>query len=449
MNVTVRDMMLARDRRAARQQALLSRYGQTLLCFTMNIPGPVKDSPLIRRGFSLGQAGLRRAFLRLGVRPLYEEEAFGPTGCEGYYVLPLTPEEAKRMAADLEEAAPSGRLFDLDVLRPDGRKVDRQEIGLPGRRCLICGGPAQACARARTHTAEALQEKTRALLLDAVRAAVCERAASLCCRALLFEVGVTPKPGLVDREGSGSHRDMDIFTFFSSTSALSAYFARCAAAGFALSGRPAPETLEAVRPLGRMAEGAMLEATGGVNTHKGAVFSLGLLAAAAGRLRTPGPVPADDVLGACRDMTAGLTARDFAGLTEETARTAGQRFYLRFGAAGVRGEAEAGFPLVRDCGLPKLREALARGLSPNDAGCAALLAIMARNPDTNVFARGGEEALREVRAKAAALLEAEPFPSRASLRALGRELTARNLSPGGSADLLALCFFLHFEEEEP
>ena len=69
--------------------------------------------------------------------------------------------------------------------------------------------------------------------------------------------------------------------FFSSTAALSAYFARCAAAGFDLSGRPAPETLEAVRPLGRIAEGAMLEATGGVNTHKGAVFSLGLLAAAA------------------------------------------------------------------------------------------------------------------------------------------------------------------------
>ena len=133
MDVTVQDMMEARERRAQRQRELLAEYGQTLLCFTLNIPGPEKDGALIRQGFRLGQRRLRQGFLRLGIQPLHQEESLGFTGCEAFYVLPLAPLEIKRMTADIEQADEVGRLFDLDVLRPDGSKVDRREIGLPER----------------------------------------------------------------------------------------------------------------------------------------------------------------------------------------------------------------------------------------------------------------------------------------------------------------------------
>lgn len=191
----------------------------------------------------------------------------------------------------------------------------------------------------------------------------------------------------------------------------------------------------------------MLAATGGVNTHKGAIFSLGLLCAAAGRLGRAHWAEPERLLDECAAMTQGLSAADFAGLTPENARTTGQRLYLERGITGVRGEAEQGFPLVRGVGLPKLEAALEAGLSLNDAGCAALLALMAQNTDTNVIHRGGFAALEELRRTAAELLEAEPFPSAQALEMLDEAMIARRLSPGGSADLLALCFLLHLLRE--
>lgn len=448
MNVTVSDMMLARERRADRQRALLREYpGRTLLCFTMNIPGPEKDSPLIRRGAQLGRLLLKKGFLRLGAAPLHRENFEAFTGPESFYVLPLGPLTVKAMAADIEEASPAGRVFDLDVLRPDGLKVDRQALGLPGRRCLLCDQPAQACARARTHAVAELRVRTDALLTEALRDDIARETARLACQALLYEVNATPKPGLVDRANSGSHRDMDIFTFARSTPALHPYFARCAEIGFDTADSPAPDAFRALRSPGRLAEGDMLSATGGVNTHRGAIFSLGILCAAAGRLGREHWRDPEALLDECARMTEGLTAHDFAGLTPESARTAGQRLYLQHGVTGVRGEAEAGFPLVRNHGLPTLKAALAAGRGANEAGCAALIAIMARNADTNVIHRGGLDGLKRTADRASALLAREPFPSRQALAELDAALIAENISPGGSADLLAMCWLLRFMEE--
>ena len=447
MNVTVQDMMNARDRRAQRQRELLQKYAQTLLCFTMNIPGPEKDNPLFRQGFRLGQKLLRQGFLRLGISPLYASEELAVTGCEAYYVLPLSPLEVKRMATDIEEAAPVGRLFDLDVIRPDGQKVDRQEIGLPGRKCLICGKDARACARSRTHSLEELRNKTDGILAEAIRAEKAEIIARLACQSLLYEVLTTPKPGLVDRLHNGSHRDMDVFTFAASTSALYPYFHECAVIGMGLSENDPSAVFAALRLPGRMAEGKMLEATGGVNTHRGAIFSLGILCASAGWLSREEWHP-DRLLEACGNMVQGLTAHDFDGMTKDSARTFGQMLFLEHGISGVRGEAEAGYPLVRLYGLPKLRETLAAGKSINDAGCAALIALIAHNTDTNVIHRGGLEWQQKLQAQAATLLARNLFPTFSDLETLDKALTAENISPGGSADLLAMCYLLTFLEEE-
>ena len=445
MEVTVLDMMEARERRLMRQRELLSRYNSTLLCFTLNIPGPVKDSPLIRQGAAAGRYLLSCAFLGAGTAPIYETHEAGFTGIESFYVLPISPLEAKRLSSDIEEASPLGRLFDMDVLRPDGSKVERQEVGLPGRTCLICGQSAQACARSRAHSVEQLQKRTRELLSAGVADLKSRTVARLACQALLYEVNATPKPGLVDRSNSGSHRDMDIFTFCASTSALFPYFESCARLGMAQSD---PEALfSEIRLKGRAAEGEMLHATGGVNTHKGAIFSMGLLCAAAGRLPCS-QWTAQALLSLCAEMTRGLTERDFAGLTEESARTSGQRLYLRHGITGVRGQAEAGFPLVRDVGLPALEAALHRGLSINDACLAALTALMSENTDTNVISRSSTARLQQLRSDVSLLLSSEPFPDVDRLLELDRELIRENISPGGSADLLALCCFLHFLKEE-
>ena len=143
-------------------------------------------------------------------------------------------------------------------------------------------------------------------------------------------------------------------------------------------------------------------------------------------------------------MTVGLTESDFRGLTAQTAQTAGQQLFVRFGLRGIRGEAEQGFPAVLNAGLPKLEQGVAQGLSLNDAGCAALLALMAAATDTNLIARSDRETQLHVTEQVRELLERSPFPNREALDALDKAFIQKNLSPGGSADLLAMTYMLYF-----
>ncbi|HCI65001.1 MAG TPA: triphosphoribosyl-dephospho-CoA synthase CitG [Clostridiales bacterium] len=446
MEVSLREMLDARERRAEKQRELLEDSGQTLVCFTMNIAGPVKNSPLIARGYCLGRRLLERQLAAAGMEVTHFEEIREKTGNEAFFRIAADALAVKTVTTAIEDSAPVGRLFDMDVLESTGRKTDRQELGKEGRRCLICGGPAAACARSRTHSVAELQAKTTQILEVALLEEDSQCAARLAVQALLYEVAVTPKPGLVDRENSGSHRDMDMFTFLASGAGLYPYFARCVEIG--RQGGTPEETFRALRAPGLLAEGQMLASTGGVNTHKGAIFSMGILCGALGRLERQDWGKPDRVLAQCAAMTKGLTAQDFAGLTPETARTAGQKLYLRCGVTGVRGQAEAGFPAVGKVGLPKLEAALSQGKSIDQAGCAALLAMLADTVDTNMIHRGGCEQAQAASGQAKRLLEREPFPSAKALEEMNRVFVEKNLSPGGTADLLAMTWMLHFLKEE-
>ena len=448
MEVSLLEMLEARERRALRQQALLVEYGRTLLCFTMNIAGPVKNSPQIRRGFTLGLKLLEDQFRAAGIRVLYWEQSNEHTGNEAFFVLDNDPLAVKAVTTQIEDQTTAGRLFDMDVLCADGRKVDRQELGLPGRKCLICGQQAQACARSRTHSVAELQEKTLQILLMAIREENIETIGTLACQALLYEVATTPKPGLVDRENSGSHKDMDIFTFQASAAALWPYFARCAEIGRNTRLEAPEETFAQLRTAGKKAEGDMLRATKGVNTHKGAIFSMGILCGALGRLEREQWADPERVLSECAAMTRGLVSLDYANLSPETAKTAGQKLYLQYGITGVRGQAESGFPTVLNVGLPKLEAGLSLGKTINESGCAALLAMLAQTVDTNMIHRGGYALAKETTEKLRLLLETEPFPSKETLEKLDAEFIRDNLSPGGTADLLAMVYMLHFLKGE-
>ena len=147
-------------------------------------------------------------------------------------------------------------------------------------------------------------------------------------------------------------------------------------------------------------------------------------------------------------MTAGLTAKDFAGVTAENAVTAGQKLYVQYGITGVRGQVEAGLPAVLEFGLPALEKGMAAGYSLNQSGCGALLAIIANSTDTNLIARSDRATQLAVVEELKALLARTPYPDEAALRALDDRFIAANLSPGGSADLLALCYLLHFFKTE-
>ena len=429
-----------RERRVQRQNRLLEAFPHTLICLTLNIPGPRKNNGLIAAGFRLGRRQLLDVLASSGIPVLHREEISEVTGCEGFYVVDGPAEKVKDLTVWLEDSSEFGRLLDVDVLTAEGGKLSRNT----GRKCLICGKPASVCGPTRAHSAAELWQKTKEILEAAVFTDRAQFIGAMAARALLYEVCVTPKPGLVDRLNSGAHRDMDIYTFMSSTAALQPYFTDCAKIGLATREQTARETFRQLRLRGVLAEQEMLRHTGGVNTHKGAIFSLGLACAGVGRLGFEESLTPDAVLSQCAAMTKGLTKADFQYVTPATARTAGEQFYARYGITGIRGQAEAGFPAVTKWGLPTLEKGLAMGQSMDRAGAAALLAILAHTDDTNLIARSDRETQQKTAESVAALLREDPYPEEKTLESLDWQFVQKNLSPGGSADLLALTLLIYF-----
>ena len=238
---------------------------------------------------------------------------------------------------------------------------------------------------------------------------------------------------------------MDFFTFQKSAAALAPYFTEFVRAG-AGEGRSLYTLLSELRPIGRAAESAMYARTGGVNTHKGAIFSFGVLLGAAGWISAHGkPLMADAVLNAVRIICAGLCHTDYGGRFD-TPQTKGQAAYLTYGLTGVRGEAEAGFPLVWDYALPLYRVRRAEHAPLNDALVDVLLVLMAHNMDTNVLGRHDLAMLQRVQEEAdqiAKLGGMRTERGRAALQAFDAQLIDAWVSPGGSADLAAVTHFLY------
>lgn len=266
------------------------------------------------------------------------------------------------------------------------------------------------------------------------------RVARTAVRALYAELALEPKPGLVSLRDNGSHSDMDAGTFLHSLFALRHYFADTAQAGFEGAG------FATLQRLGRAAEVRMLRATGGINTHRGAIFALGLLAAAAGRaaaLQTP-VEPAR--LRSLLRSTWGADLQAHADLARSLpARSNGQHAARRFGLRSAAQEAALGFPMLFETTLPALQHALRQGQPVRAARVQAFFATLARLDDTNVAHRGGWEGMCQVKALATDFLQAGGVQQTGWLeraRGVHAALVRQCLSPGGCADLLACACWL-------
>jgi triphosphoribosyl-dephospho-CoA synthase len=262
------------------------------------------------------------------------------------------------------------------------------------------------------------------------------RMARLARQALIAEAELTPKPGLVDRRGNGAHTDLSLDIMRRSAVAIEPYFCRMAALSTGM--RPSQPLRERLALLGRQAERAMLEATGGSNSHKGAIWALGLLVAAAAMQNK-------------ESMAAGViatSAKDIASFEDRAIPrlvSHGDEVARRYGVAGARGEALRGFPHVVDVALPALQQKRCNGATEEVARLDTLLSIMSRLDDTCLLYRGGEAALAAAKEGAAAVEAAGGTGTalgRQQLWQLDCRLLELRVSPGGSADLLAAALFL-------
>jgi triphosphoribosyl-dephospho-CoA synthase len=261
--------------------------------------------------------------------------------------------------------------------------------------------------------------------------------AELVVDALIDEARLAPKPGLVDSRRNGAHTDLDFALMCRSAHALKPAFAAMAEAGRA-SGAPTLALRETLGRLGREAEATMMSTTRGVNTHRGAIWAMGLLVAAAA---IEGP-----------DATASTIAEVAATIAQTPdqhapLRTAnkGEQACREFGVTGARGQAQSGFPHVVELGLPELRRSRMRGDSETASRLNSLLAIISRLDDTCVLSRAGPTVLTAFQEHATGVLAAggvATLSGRRQLRQLDSLALACNASPGGAADLLAATLFL-------
>ena len=217
--VTSGELRAARDQRVLKKWELLTPGGEICLVeFSLNIAGAIKTFPFARAAF---REEVRELSDRLSPFSVLKTEVYEKnTGDCAFFLLKSQAIQVKKFLVSIEESHPLGRLFNLDVCGPDGISVKRHDLGLLPRTCLVCGEDAHVCAQKKSHSMELIQWQTAKLFHEFFRDRAADQAASAAVRGLLYEVSTTPKPGLVDRNNSGSHKDMDFFTFLDSSASL-------------------------------------------------------------------------------------------------------------------------------------------------------------------------------------------------------------------------------------
>jgi holo-ACP synthase / triphosphoribosyl-dephospho-CoA synthase len=483
-----------REKRALKIRQVITLSRLPLVELTLNIPGPEKINPrlfLLHRYLEMRVHWLLQSHDVQVAAEEHEYPVLGP--CALLSIRPLPGSEdcasntfcqkVKRLMVSLEEDEPLGRLFDIDVFTSEGEKIQRSK-GL--RQCLLCDAPAAVCARSASHPIADLTARIEMLMRESAglqrfvelpvlvagpyghrEPIVFHRIALITQQALMAEVSLTPKPGLVDRDNSGAHRDMDFYTFSATTCALGDTFFAMVKAGYEadeVCRADLARLLPRLRLIGLEGEKTMFLASQGINTQKGLIFSLGLLLGALGLLLKDKGIPlhiipsgplcdAGDLLtirgyvsGICKD----LVARELSDKNMKP-QTYGERLHQVSGVRGARGEAEAGFPTAFHA-FDLLCTYINRQGTPyyqnfEKSALQTLLMVMVDLEDTNVLGRHGWPAMLTMRNLVRQYLKMGGVGNDSDLvglRELDTQFIIHDISPGGAADALATAIFLYY-----
>lgn len=451
-------ILAAREKRAfLRRQCVAA--GQGALSLSLNIPGAPKCAPLFSACFDVVLAELKRFLLAHRIMIAMEQEICERDEAGDFYLVPLNTEYAfsdiKALCERFEETHPLGRIIDVDLTDQQGNPVSSHKL----KRCFLCENPAIVCMREQTHSYQELREhiltQIQHYLEKDRKRQICRQLAALALKATLYEIALSPKPGLVDRFDCGAHQDMDYFTFLNSSAALAGYFEEFALLGYTFQAEDLNDALPLIRQIGLAMEAAMFRETGGVNTHKGLIFLFGLSIFAAAYLlaRHPGFQGQQ-----CRKVIANicdnLVQQELYTFTNQE-HTHGAFCFREYGElyGGARKEAQEGFPSVFEHGLPELKAQLATAGEPysaaqmNEALTSTLLRLMSVVNDTNILYRKDSQTLNRVKQQAQSVLNAQNRQEKTiRYAALVDYCRCHRISPGGSADLLAVTAFFYFVE---
>ena len=412
------------------------------LSFSLNIPGYPKSNSTVKYFFGLCLNDLKR-YLKSHLIELLPKEAIEICDAAGdFFLAPLLESslslaEIKQISEDFEENHPLGRFLDVDVNDILGNTISSGKSKL----CFFCQAqPAIECRRTNAHDPDLLRSFMFGKMDEYCRlrkeTQIAKKLSAFALKAILYEISLTPKPGLVDKLSSGSHSDMDFQTFINSSAAISGWFEELVRAGLGFREDDLTKALPVIRNIGLQMETAMNEETGNINTQKGIIFLIGLSLFAMGKLFQEGALfDADRFRGIVRNICKDLVNKEL-GNNDGMQGSHGEIVFRKYGFSGARGEAESGFETVFEKGLPMLA-----GLVELDDQSLinCFLAIATVNQDTNILYRCGQESLASFQNLCKIALD--NFNS-ANYGAIAEFCLTKNISPGGSADLLAISIFL-------
>ncbi len=445
--ITVDDICNARDIRIKKLQRLSINKADGFILFTLNIPGEIKNTFLYGKIFNQGIRTLKTVFKKIGIVYKIEHILELPTGPEAYMVLySCDLIKIKKITAEIEEDHPLGRIFDIDLF---DRNLNQVKINRDVRKCYICERSGIECSRSKRHNLNEVLERIKAVAENYFDS-LYWKVASTAIRAMVTEVIATPKPGLVDSANSGSHSDMDIFSFIDSSTTLTQTFYMMVELGGSFTEDKISYLLTPLREIGLAGEEIMYHATGGVNTQKGLIFSLGILSAAAGYLLCN----SKDILTVemlCKkggEIATGIVKKDFKSeyRIRNEKKTNGEKLFSKYGITGARGEAENGFKSALKA-LEILQSHISKGCDFNQALLGTLIHILVYAEDTNILGRNGIDALEYVKLRARVFIDhggvyADNWFEQ--LKGMDKDFINKNISPGGSADILVVTLFLYF-----
>ena len=268
---------------------------------------------------------------------------------------------------------------------------------------------------------------------------------SFAIQAMIYEVSCYPSPGLVSPVSYGAHKDMNFFTFIDSTSTLSKYLVLFVQEGF--SDKTYKEIFNGVRRIGVEAEKDMLAKTRGINTHKGMLFLMGVACAATGKaiFEKKDFKCIQDII---KGMTKGIVEKELSLLRDNVELSHGEKLFLKYKTEGVRGEVERGIPTVFNFALDFYKQNLE--LSVNDRLVHTLIGIMQICDDSTIIYRHNPQVLDEVRERTIEIIKLGGMKTdigRREIDNLCEDFIEKNISPGGSADLLGVTVFLYLVEQ--
>jgi holo-ACP synthase/triphosphoribosyl-dephospho-CoA synthase len=432
----------ARDQRAF-LKAQIAQKRLPSLSLSLNVPGFPKSNSTVNVFFQSCLQDLKHHFIahRIDIDENDTVEICDAAG--DFYLVPFSINhsnlsEIKQICEDFEENHLLGRFIDVDLNDELGNTVSSGKSKL----CFFCREkPAIECRRENAHGFEELRSFMFSEMAEYKRKQREERIAkklsSLAELAILAEISLTPKPGLVDQLSSGSHSDMNYQTFVDSTSAISPWFEELVREGFDFQNDELTQALPRLRNIGLQMESAMFEATGNINTQKGVIFLMGLSLFACGRLfRQSEQFQIPVFCKIIQDICAGLVEKELTNAAG-SGKSHGEKIFRKYGFSGARGEAESGLNTVFDFGLPEIIQAEQLN---DESLIKCLLSISANNNDTNILFRSNPDVLSKFKSLCQIALEDFSAENYTAVIDFCRQ---ENISPGGSADLLAVTIFVY------